>query len=231
MKTISIVAAVLLASCADGRRAPPVAEATKASAPAPVATGPAAAPAATTSSVPAPAHPDAVTVQPSPPGGDGVPGTSLADKVGGGGVAGVPPVQRGTLVRDQAPAAPSTLGQVGFASAGCATVASAEEGARFPARAPTRSGAPTVSVTPVRGGASVKHEVTHACCLKAAAVSRVERRVVILTERLSGVPCRCLCGSTLTSSVALVPGDWKVAVDLDTNGSVERVGTFDVAVK
>jgi hypothetical protein len=89
-----------------------------------------------------------------------------------------------------------------------------------------------VTVRAVRGGAAIQHEVTHACCLRAAASSRIEEgRVVVVTERLSGVPCRCTCGSTLTSSVALPPGDWKVAVDLDTNGSVRRIGTYDVAVR
>lgn len=230
MKNLTIIAVVLVASCADQRRSPPVSDATKASAQAVVPAEPAAEPTQSRSSAPAPD----VRLEATGPTVQGVEralGAPLAGKAGGRDAHAVPPVQHGTLVRDQSPAAPATVGDVAFASAGCATAATEEGGAKFAARAPTRSGAPQVTVTPVRGGASVKHDVTHACCLKASAVSRIDGHVAVLTEQLTGIPCRCICGSTLTSSVALTPGAWKVAVDLDINGSVQRIGMYDVIVK
>lgn len=229
MKNLAVIAVVLLSSCADGRRPPPVSERARPSAAAPVSAGPAApAPAAPSTAAEARRAPVAL---PGAPDGEAVAGASLAGKAGGGGASGVPRVQHGTLVRDQSPAVPAIAGAVAFAAAGCATAASEEEGARFAARPPTRSAAPVVTVTALRGGASVKHDLTHACCLKASAVSRIEGKVATVTEKLAGVPCRCVCGSTLSSSVALPPGAWKIAVDVDTNGSVQRVGMYDVVVK
>lgn len=229
MKNITIIAVVFLASCADGRRAPPASEGTKASAQAVAPAEPAPAPAPATSVAPVPSARLEATA-PAAQSAEGAPGAPLVGRVGAGNALTVPPVQSGTLARDQSPAVPATLGGVAFASAGCATAATEEEGAKFAARATTRSGAPVVAVTAVHGGATVKHEVTHACCLKASVVSRIEERVAVITEKLTGVPCRCICGSTLTSLVALSPGAWKIAVDVDTNGSIQRIGTYDVDV-
>lgn len=226
MKSVALLTVVLLASCADGSRT----RSGPAPAP-PVAAEVAARPAESAGATPAPEAPEVPAKRPTGPGGGSSPGPSLADKIGGGVDASVPRVQHGTLVRDRRPAVPASPGEVALSAAGCVNAGSEDDGAKFAPRAPTRSAAPEVTVTPMRGGASVRHDVTHACCLKASATGRVDGRLAVVTEKLTGVPCRCVCGSTLTSSIALAPGEWKVAVDLDTNGSVRRVGTFEVAVK
>lgn len=114
---------------------------------------------------------------------------------------------------------------------GCLGAANEREAARFPVPPVTR-GAPTrtVTVVPVAGGILVTHELAHACCLRSAITTRVERKRVVIAETLSGVPCRCMCSSTLRTSVGLGPGRWQVEVDLDRGRGAERIHEESVGV-
>ncbi len=106
---------------------------------------------------------------------------------------------------------------------GCLAVQSESEASRFPVPPPTRSAPPPVTVTAVPGGILVVHELAHACCLKSEVATRVEGESVVVSERLTGTPCRCMCSSTLRTSVGLLPGRWSVALDLDRGRGPERV--------
>jgi hypothetical protein len=94
---------------------------------------------------------------------------------------------------------------------------------RFPAPAQTRSGAPMVVIKSVPGGAQVIHQLTHACCLKGEVSTRLDHGKALVTEKLSGSPCRCQCQSKLQTSIRLPPGEWTVTVEVDRNGQAERV--------
>jgi hypothetical protein len=75
---------------------------------------------------------------------------------------------------------------------------------------------PTLTLLP--GGVRVVHEVSHACCLKSKIETGVSGSVVTITETLSGTPCRCMCSSTIVTSVRLGPGDYTLRVVFDQNG-------------
>ncbi|MBK7579425.1 MAG: hypothetical protein IPI67_04380 [Myxococcales bacterium] len=90
---------------------------------------------------------------------------------------------------------------------------------------------PELAVAPVSGGVQVVHELSHACCLKSKIDSKVEGNVVTLNEVLSGTPCRCMCSSTVTTSVRLAPGNYTVKVLVDTNGQKHASGEQQVTVK
>jgi hypothetical protein len=65
---------------------------------------------------------------------------------------------------------------------------------------------------PVPGGISFTHPLEHACCLTARAQAQVEGQRVSITEVLEGTACRCRCGSTVKSAVALRPGTYHFRV-------------------
>jgi hypothetical protein len=115
---------------------------------------------------------------------------------------------------------------------GCLVAKSEADAANHPAPPVTRSApAPTARIDPVAGGVTVEHPLTHACCLTAAVTTRLEGRTAVVTERLSGSPCRCRCGSTIRTEVSLAPGSWTVAVELEDGSGTRRVAQQDVKVK
>ncbi len=68
----------------------------------------------------------------------------------------------------------------------------------------------------------VTHELTHVCCLKGTVHTATEDGLVRIEESLTGVPCRCMCRSTLRTSVALSLGDYTVEVVL-VNGQTRSL--------
>jgi len=138
----------------------------------------------------------------------------------------------GCAARPPAPAAAQGPGPTTRASfSGCLAAKSEADAANHPAPPVTRSApAPTARIVAVAGGVSVEHPVTHACCLTAAVTTRLEGRTAVVTERLSGSPCRCRCGSTIKTEVSLAPGDWTIAVELEDSSGTRRVAEQGVKV-
>jgi hypothetical protein len=116
------------------------------------------------------------------------------------------------------PIPPADAGASRSVVSGCLTAATESDGSRFPAPPVSRNPAPPVTVTAVPGGALVVHELTHACCLRSQVTSSLDGRRAVVRETLTGTPCRCMCGSTLRTAVALPAGAWTVAVELETGG-------------
>jgi len=130
------------------------------------------------------------------------------------------------------PAPPQEKGASRTEVQGCLAVASEAEAAGFPAPPVTRApGPPPVRVSPVTGGVLVEHTLTHACCLKAVVTSHAEQGTATVSEALVGNPCRCRCGSTVRTAVALPPGRWTVALDLTDSGGTRRVSEDSVEVR
>lgn len=85
-------------------------------------------------------------------------------------------------------------------------------------RARAMAARPELSVTPVSGGVRVAHELSHACCLESKIATSVSGSTVTITESLFGTPCRCMCSSTISTSVRLSPGDYTLRVVVDHDG-------------
>jgi hypothetical protein len=128
------------------------------------------------------------------------------------------------------PLPPKEPGASRTAVTGCLATANEADAARFPAPAPTRDVAPPVTVTASAGGVVVTHELTHACCLKSEVTTRLSERQVVVREKLLGSPCRCMCASSLRTTVGLLPGSWTVSVELENAGEVRRVAELQVQV-
>jgi hypothetical protein len=137
----------------------------------------------------------------------GVTGALIGGRQMGEGVA-LPPLTEGT--------SRSTV-------TGCLAAATQAEAEQHLPPPVTRSTAPAVTMTPFRGGVSVAHQLTHACCLKAQITTRIEGSSAVVLEKLTGSPCRCMCGSMLRTAIGLAPGHWTIAVDLEQDGRVEGV--------
>jgi len=137
----------------------------------------------------------------------------------------------GCAARPPAPAhGPGPTTRASFS--GCLVAKGEADAANHPAPAVTRSApAPTARIDAVAGGVTVEHPLTHACCLTAAVTTRLEGRTAVVTERLSGSPCRCRCGSTIRTEVSLAPGAWTVAVELEDGSGTRRVAQQDVKVR
>jgi hypothetical protein len=99
---------------------------------------------------------------------------------------------------------------------GCLTDATEDADSRHPQV--TKRGTPPVKVDVLGHGIIVTHALDHSCCLAAAVETTLEPGRVTLTERLSGTPCRCRCGSTIRTAVGLEPGSWEVVVVVETPG-------------
>ena len=82
-----------------------------------------------------------------------------------------------------------------------------------------------------RDGVRVVHQVPHACCLRAAVVTEVTGTAVFVRERLSGSPCRCMCASTLTTTLPLSPGTYEIAVELDVNGRKQAAPRHQITIQ
>jgi len=115
--------------------------------------------------------------------------------------------------------------------AGCLLASNEAEAAKHPAAPVTRSApAPTARFSALAGGVTVEHPLTHACCLTAAVTTRLDGRTAVVTERLSGNPCRCRCDSTIRTELSLPPGGWTVAIELVDDSGARRVAQQDVTV-
>lgn len=217
-----LLAAALLAGCASSKVDAPAPPAQGAVAPAPPPAAPAAVPVASpvppAIAVPAPV-PVAAPAAPAPAA---TPAPVTRPTIGHAG--GAPTAAAPALLP---PGDPGTSRSV---LAGCLLAASEAEAGRFPPPPALRSAGPKVTLAPVAGGALVSHELEHACCLKGEVATRLEGRTAIVRERLLGTPCRCRCASTLRTAVALTPGRWTVAVEVEEAGAVRRVHEqpFDV---
>ncbi len=77
---------------------------------------------------------------------------------------------------------------------------------------------PELTVTPAAGGVRVVHEVAHACCLESKIETKVSGGTVTITESLFGTPCRCMCTSTISTSVRLGSGQYTLRVVVDHAG-------------
>jgi hypothetical protein len=99
---------------------------------------------------------------------------------------------------------------------GCLTDATEDADTRHPQLA--SRGADAVKVEVLGHGIVVTHALDHSCCLAAAVETTLEPGRVTLTERLSGTPCRCRCGSTIRTAIGLKPGSWGVVVVVETPG-------------
>lgn len=104
---------------------------------------------------------------------------------------------------------------------GCLTDATEDADTRHPQLA-TRGTTP-VKVEILGHGVIVTHALDHSCCLAAAVETTLEAGRVTLTERLSGTPCRCRCGSTIRTAVGLEPGSWEVVVVVETPGKSPQI--------
>lgn len=118
---------------------------------------------------------------------------------------------------------PTTVGAANTTIEGCLAAATEADAQRFPPKPPTRSSLPVVTIAKVPGGLAITHRLMHACCLKGNVSTNVSGNSVIVSERLSGSPCRCMCTSALRTVVGLPPGAWRVSVDLDDRGRTQRV--------
>jgi hypothetical protein len=121
---------------------------------------------------------------------------------------------------------PPTPGMSVSKITGCLTTTTPSEAdaTRFPAPMPsgTRGGGTTrtpIQIVSTAGGIVVDHELSHACCLRGAIDASVDGKDVLITEKLTGTACRCQCGSMLKTAVGLQPGEYKIRVEIDENGS------------
>jgi hypothetical protein len=80
-------------------------------------------------------------------------------------------------------------------------------------------------------GIVVSHDLAHACCLKADSVADIQGSSVVITETLSGTPCRCICSSTLKTAVGLKKGTWQVSVKTVEGGNSKTAWTGELTVK
>lgn len=122
-------------------------------------------------------------------------------------------------------------GQTTTTISGCLTQADGK-----PVASNTRGGS---AVTPEAGlevkghswGLLVSHSIHHACCLKGDVETSVEGNRVTVRELLSGKPCRCICSSTLTTRIPLLPGEYSVDVVVETNGTAAEALTTPATVR
>jgi hypothetical protein len=120
---------------------------------------------------------------------------------------------------------PAEAGAHRFAVEGCAATPEVEPPA-------TRSLPPPdkVEASALEGGVLLTHEVAHACCLSAATAVTLEGTKVVVTETLSGSPCRCRCSSSLRTAVGLEPGTWQVEVKTVSPGKTWVAWTGELKV-
>jgi len=51
----------------------------------------------------------------------------------------------------------------------------------------------------------------------------IDGNVVTLHERLTGEPCRCMCQSTIETTIGLAPGRWTIRVLLEQPDGTPRM--------
>jgi len=100
------------------------------------------------------------------------------------------------------------------------------------AHAPTRGGMDGVAVTTTGSGAIVTHQFNHACCLAADVTTEFEASQIVVTERLTGDPCRCMCRSTLKTAIGLALGAYTLEYRQHLGDAEPRiVATESVAIE
>lgn len=115
------------------------------------------------------------------------------------------------------PALPRTVGEVAFAATGCAADGKTTSATRGIPQTPEH-----VEVTGIPSGVTVRHELSHACCLQARVETRLEGDTVTIDERLEGQPCRCVCESTVRSAIRLRPGPISLRVVVTAPGGTRE---------
>ncbi len=96
---------------------------------------------------------------------------------------------------------------------------------------PDRSERDSLHISKLGTGIIVTHTLRHACCLLGKVETKVDGHLVRIEEHLTGNPCRCMCRSTLKTSVGLDIGDYTVEVVLDNVGTVETVHREEVSLR
>jgi hypothetical protein len=76
----------------------------------------------------------------------------------------------------------------------------------------------------------VRHDLEHACCVTSRVATTVTGQDVEVVETLSGKRCRCLCTSTLRTSIPVFPGTYRLTVWLDDHGTRTRITVPDLRV-
>jgi hypothetical protein len=112
---------------------------------------------------------------------------------------------------------PAEPGRVRYALEGCLAAAEPTlEDSRAHAIPASRGGRPPspLKVTPAAQGIILGHELTHACCLRAALTAARTDGGWVVTEELVGQPCRCLCRSSVRAAVGLPRGAHELTVRL-----------------
>jgi hypothetical protein len=79
-------------------------------------------------------------------------------------------------------------------------------------------------------GIVVQHNLEHACCVTSQVATTVTGQDVEVVETLSGKRCRCLCTSTLRTSIPVSPGTYRLTVWLDDHGTRTRITAPDLRV-
>jgi hypothetical protein len=129
-------------------------------------------------------------------------------------------------------AMPTQLNSGTSSLAGClASPGGTEQASRSRALPDPAQAKPELGVSAISGGVRVAHEISHACCLKSKIDTQVSGSNVTITETLTGTPCRCMCSSTVTTSVRLAPGDYALEVVLDVNGQKKTSGEQKITAK
>lgn len=82
-----------------------------------------------------------------------------------------------------------------------------------------------VRVTSYGAGIHVTHALQHNCCKHGETTAEVDAAAgtVRVVVKLAGEVCRCMCGSTLQTSVGLAEGRYVVTVAVDEDGAARVV--------
>ncbi|MDJ0765600.1 MAG: hypothetical protein QNJ97_21640 [Myxococcota bacterium] len=122
---------------------------------------------------------------------------------------------------------PLPLGQSRTQMAGCLV---SKDGKGEGAPQKRRRSSP-VQIIKEKSGIKVVHQLAHACCLKAKVTTKFRNNVVNILETLSGDACRCMCESTLTTTVALENKEYFVVVEVDDRGNKTKVHEQRISLK
>ncbi len=220
MRVAAVVCAAVLAGCSSSKAASPHSTAPTPAAD-PAASGSTGAPASGATGSTGKPHAQSVShPMAAQPGTMGAGATSAGAAAAAG-------------MADAASMATLKPGETRLALAGCATEATEEGGARFPQKPVMRGpgGGNSITFVPSATGVLITHELSHACCLKASVESKVDAGLVAVTEKLTGNACRCMCSSTLKTSVGLAPGSYTLVVQTAHGSRYEEVLREALVVK
>jgi len=135
----------------------------------------------------------------------------------------VPAAPTEAAARPEGPAG-LVSGEVALPAAGQSVVRVA--GCMAKAEGPAARSAPpaedaAVRVTSYGAGIHVTHELQHNCCKRGETTAEVDAAAgtVRVEVKLAGEVCRCMCGSTLQTSVGLAAGRYVVTVAVDEDGA------------